>query len=323
LDVRDLQTYFYTYDGVARAVNGVSYQLNKGEVLGIVGESGCGKSVAASSVMRIVPSPPGKIVGGSIMFHDQDLVQLSQKAMRRIRGGRISMIFQEPMTSLNPVYTVGNQIAEMFTLHKGMNRRDALDAAVEMLIRVQIPAPERRIHEYPHQLSGGMRQRAMIAMALACNPEILIADEPTTALDVTVQAQILDLMSKLKEEFDTAIQMITHDLGVIAEMANRIVVMYAGRVVEEAGAVDLFYETLHPYTKGLLNSIPQLGSRTAGKQHKINEIKGMVPSLYDLSTGCRFQERCPEVMEICKSQEPDLTMINPGHAVRCWLHISH
>ncbi len=323
LEVRDLRTYFYTYEGVARAVDGASFYLDKGEALGIVGESGCGKSVTASSIMRIVPQPPGKIVGGTILYQGQDLTQMTQKQMRRIRGRRIAMIFQEPMTSLNPVFTIGDQIAEMFILHKQMNKRSALEAAVEMLDRVQIPAPHRRVTEYPHQLSGGMRQRAMIAMALACDPELLIADEPTTALDVTVQAQILDLMNQLKDNFGTAIQMITHDLGVIAEMADRIVVMYAGRVVEEAETVELFQHTLHPYTKGLLGSIPMLGSRTAGEQRKLNEIKGMVPSLYDLPDGCKFRERCPEAMQICGEQEPELSAINANHAVRCWLHIAH
>ncbi len=323
LEVNGLKTYFHTYEGVARAVDGVTYHLDPGEALGIVGESGCGKSVTASSIMRIVPEPPGKIVGGQILFQGQDLTQLSQKAMRRIRGRSIAMIFQEPMTSLNPVYTVGNQIAEMFILHRGMNKRTAMDASVEMLDRVQIPAPRRRAAEYPHQLSGGMRQRAMIAMALACDPELLIADEPTTALDVTVQAQILDLMIKLKEELKTAVQIITHDLGVIAETADRIVVMYAGRVVEEAATVALFQNTLHPYTQGLLNSIPLLGSRTAGEQQTLEEIKGMVPSLYGLPEGCKFRERCPQAMPICRENEPDLTAAGDGHAVRCWLHIPH
>jgi peptide/nickel transport system ATP-binding protein/oligopeptide transport system ATP-binding protein len=323
LDVKNLKTWFYTFEGVAKAVNGVSYSLDKGESLGIVGESGCGKSVTASSVMRIVPEPPGKIVGGEILFHGQDLVQLSQKEMRRIRGNRSAMIFQEPMTSLNPVFTIGNQIAEMFILHRGMNKKDGLDAAVEMLDRVQIPAPEKRAGEYPHQLSGGMRQRAMIAMALACDPELLIADEPTTALDVTVQAQILDLMNRLKDEFNTAIQMITHDLGVIAEMADRIVVMYAGRVVEEAETVELFSNSLHPYTRGLLHSIPILGSRSRGEQKRLNEIKGMVPSLYDLPAGCAFRKRCSHAMKICAEREPQLCGISERHGVRCWLHQDH
>ncbi len=323
LAVHDLKTYFYTYEGVARAVDGVSFHIDEGEALGIVGESGCGKSVTASSIMRIVPQPPGKIVGGEIRFKGEDLVKLSQKQMRKVRGRRIAMIFQEPMSSLNPVFTVGDQIAEMFILHKGMRKAQALDAAVEMLERVQIPAPRNRVDEYPHQLSGGMRQRAMIAMALACDPELLIADEPTTALDVTVQAQILDLMLKLKDDAGTAIQMITHDLGVIAEIADRIVVMYAGRVVEESPTVDLFQNTLHPYTRGLLNSVPILGSRTAGEHRQLDEIKGLVPSLYHLDPGCKFRQRCPDAMRICAEKEPELTTIQREHAVRCWLHIAH
>jgi len=323
LEVKHLNTHFFTFDGVARAVDGASFYLDKGEVLGIVGESGCGKSVTAASIMRIVPSPPGRIVGGEILFWGQDLVTLSQKEMRRIRGNRIAMIFQEPMSSLNPVYTVGDQIAEMFILHRQMNKRDALDAAIGMLNKVQIPAPERRVGEYPHQLSGGMRQRAMIAMALACDPELLIADEPTTALDVTVQAQILDLMLKLREDTGTAIQMITHDLGVIAEVADRVVVMYAGRIVEEGPVDDIFYKTLHPYTSGLMASIPMLGGRTAGKQDRLTEIKGIVPSLYDLPVGCKFQQRCPKAMDVCSREEPALTAIDGGHAVRCWLHIPY
>lgn len=320
LEVSDLKTYFYTFEGVARAVNGVSYYLDRGETLGIVGESGCGKSVTASSVMRILPEPPGSIEGGTIHFDGQDLVKLTQKEMRKIRGGRIAMIFQEPMTSLNPVFTIGNQISEMFILHKDMNRKEALEASADMLDRVQIPAPQQRVHEYPHQLSGGMRQRAMIAMALACEPEILIADEPTTALDVTVQAQILDIMIKLKEDTGTAIQMITHDLGVIAETSNRIVVMYAGKVVEEAETVELFTHTLHPYTKGLLQSIPLLGSRSAGTQQELNEIKGTVPSLYAIPPGCAFRKRCEHAMKICAEQEPELEQVGPAHKVRCWLH---
>ncbi|MCG8530526.1 MAG: ABC transporter ATP-binding protein [Desulfovibrionales bacterium] len=323
LTITNLQTYFYSSEGVAKAVDGTSFSLTKGKVLGVVGESGCGKSVTAQSVMRLVPSPPGKIVGGEILFDGQDLTKLSMEEMRHVRGDRISMIFQEPMTSLNPVFTIGDQIAEMFTLHKGMTKKDALDAAIEMLAKVQIPAPESRIHEYPHQLSGGMRQRAMIAMALSCNPEILIADEPTTALDVTVQAQILDLILELKEDYGTAVEMITHDLGVIAETTDNVVVMYAGRVVEQASTLELFDNTLHPYTLGLLNSTPTLGERTAGEQKRLNEIKGMVPSLYHLPKGCKFCDRCPQAMPICAQQEPELTEITAGHAIRCWLHIPH
>jgi peptide/nickel transport system ATP-binding protein/oligopeptide transport system ATP-binding protein len=321
LEVKDLYTSFTTFEGVARAVNGVSYHIDASEALGIVGESGCGKSVTASSVMRILPEPPGKIDRGQILFAGQDLVTLTQKEMRRIRGSRIAMIFQEPMTSLNPVFTIGNQISEMFILHKKMSKKEALEASIEMLEKVQIPAPERRVGEYPHQLSGGMRQRAMIAMALACEPEILIADEPTTALDVTVQAQILDLMQRLKEETGTAIQMITHDLGVIAEMADRIVVMYAGKVVEEASTSELFANTLHPYTSGLLQSIPILGSRRGESRQQLSEIKGTVPSLYALPRGCAFRQRCSRAMKICAESEPQLKAVGHGsHAVRCWLY---
>ncbi|BBO75399.1 putative peptide ABC transporter ATP-binding protein y4tR [Desulfosarcina widdelii] len=321
LDVSGLKTYFYSSRGAARAVDGVSFHLRSGEVLGVVGESGSGKSVTALSIMQLIPDPPGKIVDGRVHFDGTNLLDLSRQQMRRIRGNRIAMIFQEPMTSLNPVFTIGNQISEMFILHRNAGRKEALEASIEMLHRVQIPAPQRRIHEYPHQLSGGMRQRAMIAMALACDPEILIADEPTTALDVTVQAQILELMLKLKEDFGTAVQMITHDLGVIAEMAQRIVVMYAGRVVEEAPTLEIFKRPLHPYTVGLLQSIPILGSRTAGETRRLREIKGMVPSLVSLPEGCKFGDRCPRVMEICRQREPELTDITSGRRVRCWLHV--
>ncbi|WP_319521519.1 ABC transporter ATP-binding protein [uncultured Desulfosarcina sp.] len=321
LDVSGLKTYFYSSRGAARAVDGVSFHLRSGEVLGVVGESGSGKSVTALSIMQLIPDPPGKIVDGRVHFDGTNLLDLSRQQMRRIRGNRIAMIFQEPMTSLNPVFTIGNQISEMFILHRNAGRKEALEASIEMLHRVQIPAPRRRIHEYPHQLSGGMRQRAMIAMALACDPEILIADEPTTALDVTVQAQILELMLKLKEDFGTAVQMITHDLGVIAEMAQRIVVMYAGRVVEEAPTLEIFKQPLHPYTVGLLQSIPILGSRTAGETRRLQEIKGMVPNLVALPEGCKFGDRCPKVMEICRKREPELTDIASGRRVRCWLHV--
>ncbi len=320
LEICDLKTYFYLFQGVARAVDEVSFHLDRGEVLGLVGESGCGKSVTAQSVMRLVPDPPGKIVSGHIWFDAIDLVRMAMKDIRTIRGNRISMIFQEPMTSLNPVYTIGDQIAEMFMIHRGMSKRDGLDQAVEMLRKVQIPAPEKRIHEYPHQLSGGMRQRAMIAMALACDPEILIADEPTTARDVTVQAQILDLMLKLKQDYDTGIIMITHDLGVIAETTTRVVVMYAGKVVEESETKALFKEPRHPYTRGLLQSIPRLGDRAAGKRQRLAEIPGMVPGLLDLPPGCRFQPRCPQAMDICRRREPPLTTLQQGGKVRCWLY---
>ena len=271
LSIRNLSTHFFSLEGVAKAVDGVSFDLFPGEVLGVVGESGCGKSVTAQSIMQLVPEPPGKIVGGEIFFHNKNLLTLAPKEIRKIRGAGIAMIFQEPMTSLNPVFTIGNQISEMFRLHKKFGKKQALEAAIDMLERVQIPSPDKRVHEYPHQLSGGMRQRAMIAMAMSCDPQILIADEPTTALDVTVQAQILDLMLKLKDDFSTAIQLITHDLGVIAEMADRVVVMYAGQVVEQAATNELFKHTLHPYTRGLLSSIPVLGSRAAGNAGERSE----------------------------------------------------
>ncbi len=316
LEVRDLKTYRFTFEGIARAVNGISYHLDKGEALGIVGESGCGKSVTASSIMRIIPEPPGKIVGGQISFKGEDLTQLSQKAMRRIRGSRIAMIFQEPMTSLNPVFTIGNQIAEMFTLHRGMNKKNAFEASIEMLERVQIPAPHKRIKDYPHQLSGGMRQRVMIAMALACNPEVLIADEPTTALDVTIQAQVLRLIGDLKRELGTAVVLITHDLGVVAEVCDRVLVMYAGQVVEEADIDDIFHAPSHPYTRALLRSIPKRGKRVPGA--KFETIEGLVPDLKNLPTGCRFQGRCDVEQERCRKEEPPLIKLGERQTSRCF-----
>jgi oligopeptide/dipeptide ABC transporter ATP-binding protein len=320
LQVQDLKTHFATFEGVAKAVDDVTFHVDKGEVLGIVGESGCGKSVTAQSIMRLIPDPPGKIVQGQILFDQTDLVQLSMEQMRTIRGKRIAMIFQEPMTSLNPVYTIGNQISEMFVLHENRSKRESWKRSVEMLKKVQIPAPEKRVHEYPHQLSGGMRQRAMIAMALACNPEMLIADEPTTALDVTIQAQILDLMLQLRQDYDTAIIMITHDLGVIAEIAQRIVVMYAGKVVEEAKAIAIFEDPKHPYTRGLLQSIPKLGQRSIQGRQRLREISGIVPSLYELSPGCYFSPRCPHAMEICGQNAPKMIDVGEGHRVRCFLY---
>jgi oligopeptide/dipeptide ABC transporter ATP-binding protein len=320
LQLQNLKTYFFTFEGVAKAVDDVSFYLDKGKVLGIVGESGCGKSVMAQSIMRLIPIPPGKIVDGQILFDGLDLVELPFEDLRLIRGKRIAMIFQEPMTSLNPVYTIGDQISEMFMLHEKQSKHESWDRAIEMLRKVQIPAPERRVHEYPHQLSGGMRQRAMIAMALACNPEILIADEPTTALDVTIQAQILELMMKLQEDFDTAIMMITHDLGVIAEIAKRVVVMYAGKVVEEGSTQAIFEDPKHPYTRGLLKSIPKLGERASRGRQRLQEIAGIVPSLYDLPAGCRFVPRCPHVMEICRQEVPELIDLGDQHSVRCYLY---
>jgi oligopeptide/dipeptide ABC transporter ATP-binding protein len=320
LQIEALKTFFYTFEGTAKAVDDVSFTLDKGEVLGIVGESGCGKSVTAQSIMRLIPEPPGKIVNGRILFDGIDIAQLPMEKMRSIRGNRISMIFQEPMTSLNPVYTIGNQISEMFMLHEKCSKRESWRRSIDMLKKVQIPAPEKRVHEYPHQLSGGMRQRTMIAMALACNPEILIADEPTTALDVTIQAQILELMMQLQEDYNSAIMMITHDLGVIAEIAQGIIVMYAGKVVEEGFTIDIFENPAHPYTRGLLKSIPMLGQRAQSGRRRLKEISGMVPSLYDLTAGCSFYPRCPEAMGICRDNPPVMFDIGREHSVRCWLY---
>ena len=320
LQIEDLQTHFFTAVGTVRAVDGVSYALKAGETLGVVGESGCGKSVTALSVLRLVANPPGRIVGGAVRFQGRNLLEISDAEMERIRGNEISMIFQEPMTSLNPLYTVGKQIAEAVALHQGLNKRDAWDRAVEMLKRVYIPEPERRAHAYPHQLSGGMRQRVMIAMALSCNPKVLIADEPTTALDVTIQAQILDLMRELQETFGTAIVLITHDMGVVAENADRVVVMYAGRKVEEADATRLFDHPGHPYTRGLLGSIPHLdtAARSGARRPRLNEIKGMVPSLFRLPQGCTFAPRCGLASDQCRQVAPPLEEQRPGHWIACW-----
>jgi oligopeptide/dipeptide ABC transporter ATP-binding protein len=320
LQVRELKTYFFTFEGVAKAVDNASFYLDKGETLGLVGESGCGKSVTAQSVMRLIPEPPGKIVHGIIDFDGIDLVKLTMEKMRGIRGKRISMIFQEPMTSLNPVYTIGNQISEMFILHEKLSKRNSWEKSIEMLRKVKIPEAEKRVHEYPHQLSGGMRQRAMIAMALSCNPEILIADEPTTALDVTIQAQIIDLMMQLKEEFEAAIMLITHDLGVIAEIAQRVAVMYAGRIVEEGQTEAIFEDPKHPYTRGLLKSIPKLGERARYGRQRLQEVSGIVPSLYELPPGCSFCPRCPESMAMCRDKVPELVDVGGAHRVRCWLY---
>jgi oligopeptide/dipeptide ABC transporter ATP-binding protein len=321
--VKGLKTQFRSYEAVAKAVDDVSLDLYQGETLGLVGESGCGKSVTALSIMRLIKDPPGRISAEAIRLGELDLLTLSPKQMRAIRGGRISMIFQEPMTSLNPVFTVGSQIAEMFQTHRGASGSESWVHSVEMLKRVRMPAPEKRAREYPHQLSGGMRQRAMIAMALACNPEILIADEPTTALDVTIQAQILDLMMRLKEEFGAAIMMITHDLGVIARISQRIIVMYAGKIVE-AGRTAVFFESpAHPYTRGLLKSIPKLGERSRLGRNRLQEIKGIVPSIFDLPPGCSFNPRCSEAMPICSQEGPPLFDVGDGHCVRCWLFAGH
>ncbi len=322
LDIRSLATQFFTDDGLARAVDGVSYSLTRGETVGVVGESGCGKSVTALSVLRLIPNPPGRIVSGEIMFEGTNLLDLSQAEMRRIRGNDISMIFQEPMTSLNPVFTIGNQIAEAVRLHQGLSNKEAMNKATEMLTLVGIPEPARRVHEYPHQLSGGMRQRAMIAMALSCNPKVLVADEPTTALDVTIEAQILDLMRNLQSELGTAVILITHDLGVVAEMARKVVVMYAGKVVEQAPVEEIFAEPNHPYTQGLLNSLPNanLGQASSGDKHRLQEIPGIVPSLLNLPPGCKFASRCPKAMAICEEKEPPLEQVGAEHLSACWLN---
>ncbi|TVQ34486.1 MAG: ABC transporter ATP-binding protein [Geminicoccaceae bacterium] len=318
LELDDLKTYFHTIDGTVRAVDGVSLRLERGEILGVVGESGCGKSMTALSIMGLVPQPPGRIEGGSIRLDGQELVGLAEPAMRKLRGNRMSMIFQEPMTSLDPVMRIGRQIAEPLMLHRGMSRRAAEAHAVEMLRRVRIPAPERRAREYPHQLSGGMRQRVMIAMALACEPKVLIADEPTTALDVTIQAQILQLMLDLRREFGTGIVLITHDLGVIAETADRVVVMYAGRKVEEAPVQELFQRPRHPYTAGLLGSVPKLDREGTAARQRLVEIKGMVPRLDKDLVGCRFAPRCPLATDLCRREEPPLTAQGQGHLAACW-----
>jgi peptide/nickel transport system ATP-binding protein len=316
LVVENLQTHFRTPDGINRAVDGVSFHVNAGETVAIVGESGCGKSVTSMSILRLIPEPPGKIAG-SIRFQGRDLLKLSDREMRDIRGNEISMIFQEPMTSLNPVLTIGRQIGETLRLHQGLSARDAEARAVEMLKLVGIPEPGRRVREYPHQLSGGMRQRVMIAIALACNPKLLIADEPTTALDVTIQAQILELMRDLKRRVGAAIVLITHDLGVVAEVAERVIVMYAGRKVEEAAVGPLFNHPKHPYTQGLLGSMPKLGSSLHGDEGRLAEIPGLVPSLKQKIPGCVFAGRCPQVTDLCRKVAPALEEKAPGHVAAC------
>ena len=314
LQVRQLRTYFHTDSGVGRAVDGVSFDLRQGQTLGLVGESGCGKSMTALSIMRLVPTPPGRIESGEVLLKGQDLLQLSEDRMCQVRGADLAMIFQEPMTSLNPVLTCGYQIAEAVVLHQRVSRDEARERAIEMLKRVGIPAPEQRVHEYPHQLSGGMRQRVMIAMALSCNPAVLIADEPTTALDVTIQAQILELLARLREELHMAVLLITHDLGVVAEVADEVAVMYAGQIVEHAVPAALFARPLHPYTRGLLQSIPRFDQR----QERLAIIPGMVPDARHFPEGCRFAPRCPLAEERCRQQVPVLETLEPGHQVRCW-----
>ena len=316
LEVNDLKTYFDTDEGTVRAVDGVSFHIDKGETLGVVGESGSGKSVTSLSVMRLIPSPPGRIASGEMLFEGEDLVKKSERDMRRIRGNEISMIFQEPMTSLNPVYTVGHQIAEAIVLHQGKSYRQAMILAAEMLDLVGIPEPGERVKNYPHQMSGGMRQRVMIAMALSCGPKLLIADEPTTALDVTIQAQILELMNKLQDEIGMSILFITHDLGVVAEVADRVVVMYAGRAVEEGSVNEIFGRPQMPYTVGLMNSIPRV-DRAALHQERLVAIPGNVPNPLFLPEGCAFHPRCRYAKDVCKEAVPPLEDTGDGHMVRC------
>ena len=317
LQVKNLKTYFYTEEGMVPAVDGLDFELGKGETLAIVGESGCGKSVTSLSVLRIVPTPPGKILDGEILYKGEDLLKKSEREMRAIRGTEISMIFQEPLTSLNPVFTIGKQITDILRMHQGMNKKQAYEKAVEMLAKVRIPSPEKVVNDYPHQLSGGMRQRVMIAMALACNPGILIADEPTTALDVTIQAQIMHLLCDLKKDRDTSIILITHDLGVVAQIAENVMVMYAGQAVEYADVKSIFKEPLHPYTKGLLKSLPVLGE----EKDELYSIKGNIPSPKDYPQGCRFSPRCDQACEKCRKEPPPLTVLPDGRKVRCWNYV--
>jgi len=319
LSIEDLSVSFQTPEGVARAVDRISFALDRGETLGIVGESGCGKSVTSLSILGLIPSPPGMIESGRICFEDRNLLELDAEALRRIRGRDIAMIFQEPMTSLNPVLPIGRQVAEPLMIHFGLDRSQALSQAAEWLDRVKIPAARKRLEDYPHQLSGGMRQRVMIAMAMVCGPKLLIADEPTTALDVTIQAQILSLMVGLKQELGMSLLLITHNLGVVAQMAARVVVMYAGQVVEEAAVADLFDHPFHPYTQGLLRSMPHLGAREKGGGSRLREIPGIVPAITQIMPGCRFAERCPHAFALCRKKGPNLFAVRDGQRARCWL----
>ena len=320
LEIKGLKTHFKTDDGWLHAVDGVDMAIDAGETLGVVGESGCGKSVTAMSVLKLVPMPPGRIVAGQILWQGRDLVPLAADEMRRIRMKEIAIVFQEPMTSLNPVYTIGVQIGEALRLHEGLSRRAATARAVEMLERVHIPTPERRVHDYPHQFSGGMRQRVMIAMALSCSPKLLIADEPTTALDVTIQAQILDLLAELKSEFGMAVMLITHAMGVVAEVAQRVVVMYAGKVVEQAPVAELFARPRHPYTQGLIRSIPRIDTAATHKP-RLETIAGTVPKLIAPGAGCRFAPRCRHAVAACTQATPPLREVGPGHQAACILDI--
>ena len=318
LAVEDLSVEFRTRRGTARVLDRVGFAIERGQTLGVVGESGCGKSVTALAILRLIAQPPGRITGGRVHFDGRDLLTLSEDEMRRVRGNRISMIFQEPMTSLNPAYTVGDQIAESVRLHQGLARRAALERATEMLDAVGIPDPAKRVHEYPHQFSGGMRQRVMIAMALACQPDLLVADEPTTALDVTVQAQIFDLIADLRDKTGTAVMLITHDMGAVAEMTDRVAVMYAGHVVESGAVDEVLRQPLHPYTRGLIACAP--GARTVAPGQMLDEIPGTVPSLVERGPGCLFAERCPQAQARCRAELPAQTQPSPGRTVMCWLH---
>ena len=315
LEVKDLRTYFYTYEGVVKAVDGVSYELEEGETLGLVGESGCGKSVSALSVMRLIPDPPGKIVAGEIQFENEDILKVDMDDMRRIRGGKISMVFQEPMTSLNPVLTVEKQLTETLELHMGMTKGEARREGVDLLSRVGIPDPESRIKQYPHQFSGGMRQRVMIAMALSCNPRLIIADEPTTALDVTIQAQILELMKSLTTEFGVALIVITHNLGVVARYADRMNIMYAGKIIERGSAMEIYANPRHPYTIGLLHSVPRLDQP---RREKLDPIEGQPPDLINVPEGCSFRARCRWAIDKCAIEAPPLMPTSDGHWSACW-----
>ena len=315
LEVKNLRTHFYTFEGVVKAVDGVSYDLEEGETLGLVGESGCGKSVSAMSLMRLIPEPPGKIVDGEILFEGQDVLQLSMDEMRSIRGAKMSMVFQEPMTSLNPVLNLEKQLGETLQLHKGMTKQEARQESVELLARVGIPDPERRVRQYPHQFSGGMRQRVMIAMALSCNPRVIIADEPTTAFDVTIQAQILELMKGLTREFGVAMIVITHNLGVVARYADRMNIMYAGKIIERGESAEIYSNPRHPYTVGLLKSVPRLD---LPRRTRLDPIEGQPPDLIDVPTGCSFRARCKWAVDKCATDEPGLEVVAEGHYSACW-----
>ncbi len=319
LEVKDLRTHFFTQDGVVHAVNGISYHLDESETLGIVGESGCGKSVGVLSLMRLIPMPPGKIVSGQVLFQGRDLMRISDEEMRSVRGNKIAMIFQDPMTSLNPVLTIGRQVSEALELHLGMSKREARRRTIELLEMVGIPMAAARVDDYPHQFSGGMRQRVMIAMALSCNPQLLIADEPTTALDVTIQAQIVDLVKKLRDEIGMAIIWITHDLGVVAGLANRVAVMYAGYIVEEAPVKELYKDPRHPYTIGLLGSLPRLDE---ARRRRLTSIEGLPPDLIELPKGCPFYERCSYHIDHCLVENPPLEPVAPNHKAACWVDVT-